>query len=64
MRSHLTDEIVIQIKIRYAAGGVTQRKLATDWGISYKNMNLILTGKTWKHIRIENGTVGRVREAA
>lgn len=64
MRSHLTDEMVMKIKIRYADGGVTQRKLATDWGISYKNMNLILTGKTWKHIRIENGTVGRVRDAA
>lgn len=63
-RSDLTDSRVLQIKLRYVAGGITQRALAAEFGISYKNLNLILSGKTWKHVQIESGVVGQMAVAA
>lgn len=49
-RSDLTDAIVAEIRARHSAGGITQRNLAAEYGIGYKNLNLIITGKTWKHV--------------
>ena len=49
-RSPLTDGAVLEIRRRFRDGGVTQRALAADFGTTYKNINLIVHGKTWKHL--------------
>lgn len=53
-RSEITDELVRRLRARYAEGGITQRELAAQHGISHKNLSLILAGKTWKHVANED----------
>lgn len=49
-RSHLTDELVERIILEFMAGGINQRQLAQKHEMGYKNLNLILKRKTWKHV--------------
>lgn len=49
-RSHLTEAMVAEIRARFVAGGVTQRDLARQFQVGHKNLNLIVKGKTWKHV--------------
>jgi hypothetical protein len=44
----LTWEIVAEIRQRYAAGGVSVRALAVDYGVSGRAVHKLLTGQTWK----------------
>lgn len=46
----LTDSQVLEIRARWAKGGVTQKKLAKDYSTSASNIRFIVTGATWKHI--------------
>lgn len=46
----LTAEQVIEIRERHAAGGITQRQLAAEYGVSYPHVSLIVRRKTWKHL--------------
>jgi hypothetical protein len=46
-RRKLTDEQVLAIVSRYRAGGVTQKDLATDNGVSQVNISAILNGRTY-----------------
>lgn len=46
----LTDEKVIEIRRRYAAGGVTHKELAAKFGVIRANIGLIINRKTWSHI--------------
>lgn len=46
----LTAEQVIEIRQRYAQGGITQRELASMFGVSPPNISLIVRGKHWKHL--------------
>jgi hypothetical protein len=45
----LTWPIVREIRARYAAGGVTQRQLAAEYGICKASVSHIVTFRTWTH---------------
>jgi 5-methylcytosine-specific restriction endonuclease McrA len=49
-RAKLTDADVIDIRRAYAAGGVTQKELATKHGIAASKVSEIVSKKRWKHI--------------
>jgi hypothetical protein len=49
-RSKLTNAIVIAIRTRYAAGGITKTALAVEFGISITHVCDIIRRKTWCHI--------------
>jgi hypothetical protein len=46
----LTDEDIRVIRTRYAAGAVTQRQLAADYGVAQSQIMRAVTGRSWKHI--------------
>lgn len=46
----LTEEIVVSLRQRYAAGGVTKVSLARELGVSATTVSLIVRGKKWKHV--------------
>ncbi|MFD3740445.1 endonuclease VII domain-containing protein [Streptomyces sp. NPDC058629] len=46
----LTDGDVTKMRMRYATGGVTQRALAAEYGISQNAVGLILRRVTWTHV--------------
>lgn len=46
----LTEEIVLEIRARYAEGGVTTRKLADEYKVGQTAISKILRRLTWKHI--------------
>lgn len=48
--SKLTSEKVLTIRCAYSAGGVTQRSLCAQFGISYSQMSAIINRKRWAHI--------------
>jgi hypothetical protein len=45
-----TEEQVREIRARYAAGGVMQKDLAAEYGVSRGVMSEMLSGKTWAHV--------------
>lgn len=47
-QARLTPEIVQEIRDRYAAGGVLQKDLAREYGMSKMSISLIVRNKTWK----------------
>jgi DNA-binding XRE family transcriptional regulator len=49
-RAKLTAESVQDIRSRHAAGTVTQRALAREYGVSKHAIYSILTRKTWRHL--------------
>lgn len=46
----LTAEQVVAIRRRYAAGGVTQRTLAQEYGVSCALIAKIVQGHVWRHL--------------
>jgi hypothetical protein len=46
----LTEAKVLEIRKLYAAGGVSHRKLAEQFGVNTTAIGLIVTRKTWRHI--------------
>jgi hypothetical protein len=46
----LNENQVVQARHRYAAGGVTQRELAEEYGVHLNTMHELLRGKKWKHV--------------
>lgn len=46
----LTDELVREIRARYATGGVTQAQLGSEYGVSQHAICLVTRRKTWKHV--------------
>lgn len=46
----LTDDDVRAIRRRYAAGGILQRELAAEYGVSDVAISYLLKGKTWAHV--------------
>ena len=48
--ARLTDEQVVEIRARYAAGGVSLRVLAMDYPVSFVVIGKIVRGETWKHV--------------
>lgn len=48
--SKLTENRVIKIRKRYAAGGVTQRELGREYGMGLTTINRIIGRIWWKHV--------------
>lgn len=48
--SKLTEEDVREIRRLYRENGMTQRQLATQFGVTKTPITLILNGSTWKHV--------------
>ena len=49
-RAKLTEADVRAIRVRYAAGGVTQKRLADEFGVTESNIKLIIDRKSWNHV--------------
>lgn len=48
--SRLNSEQVLEIRRRYAQGGVSQSVLAAEFGVKQPNISEIIIRKTWKHL--------------
>lgn len=48
--ARLSDDIVRQVRIRYAAGGTTYLALAVEYGVTERAMAWAIQGKTWRHV--------------
>ena len=48
--SMLTNDIVLEIRAKYAKGDTTHRKLAEEYGISHTTVRYIINRKMWHHI--------------
>lgn len=46
----LTESQVREIRRRYAAGGVSQRQLGAEYGVSQMPISYIVRRVTWKHV--------------
>lgn len=46
----LTNETVKSIRGAWQAGGKTQRQIAADYGIDYRQVNSIILRKTWSGV--------------
>lgn len=50
-RAKLTNAVVIAIRRRYAAGGTSIRKLASEFCISKSQILSVVTFKSWSHVK-------------
>ena len=50
VHSKLTSAQVTDIRQRYAAGGVLQRELADEYGVSFSHIARVIRGEAWAHI--------------
>jgi hypothetical protein len=48
--SMLTNDIVLEIRAKYAKGDTTHRKLAEEYGISHTTVGYIINRIMWHHI--------------
>lgn len=48
--ARLTIEQAAQIRVRYAAGGVSQETLADEYGVTQRVISLIVRRKTYKQV--------------
>ena len=48
--SMLTNDIVLEIRAKYAKGDTTHRKLAEEYGISHTTVRYIINRIMWHHI--------------
>lgn len=46
----LTEDIVLECRRRYAAGGVTSAVLAAEFGLSPRAMRKVISGARWGHV--------------
>jgi predicted DNA-binding protein (UPF0251 family) len=49
-QSKLTEDDVRAIRVRFAAGGVSQAALAAEYGINQGTIWPLLRGRTWRHV--------------
>ncbi len=49
-QAKLTDDKVRTIRERYAAGGISMEKLASEYGISIGHVSVIISRKAWRHV--------------
>ena len=50
-RRKLTDDDVRDIRARYATGTISQRSLASEYGVTQPNIGRIVREETWKGIK-------------
>lgn len=48
--SKLTEDQAVEIRRRYAAGGVTQQQLADEYGLRQSTISMICSKRNWKHL--------------
>lgn len=48
--ARLTEADVRAIRKRYPEGGITQRQMADDYGVTVMTINCVLLRKTWAHV--------------
>lgn len=48
--TRLTEEAVAEIVRRYAAGGISQRVLGLEYGVSQSEISRMVNGRSWKHV--------------
>lgn len=48
--TRLTEDDVLELRRRYADGGVTQKELAKEFGVDKSSISLIIRRKKWTHI--------------
>ena len=46
----LSEDDVLEIRRRYAAGGVSQRALAGEFGVCQRTVTVIVNGHAWRHL--------------
>lgn len=46
----LTEALVIYLRVRYAAGDVSQTALAREVGVSRRTVGMVISRLTWKHV--------------
>lgn len=51
IRAKLTPDQVVEMRQRYAAGGVTYQVLAEEYGINKRTVSHAVTGRNWGHIQ-------------
>ena len=51
--SKLTEEQVIEIRRRYADGGVTQQELGDEFGVNQTVISKIVRRERWSHLEVE-----------
>ncbi len=49
-RAKLTDAKVLEIRRKYAAGGITQVELSTEFGIAQSKISAIVRQGLWTHL--------------
>lgn len=49
-RAKLTAEQIRDIRARYARGGISQRELAADYGLTKSGIAAIVSGRSWRHL--------------
>ena len=49
-RCKLTDDYVREIRRRYESGGVFQRELAVEFGVTCRTVGRIVNGEQWNHV--------------
>jgi hypothetical protein len=52
----LTDDLVAEIRHRYATGLPTQAVLAREFGVTQATISLILKNRTWTHVPAASAT--------
>jgi len=67
-KAKLTDAQREEIKVRYAAGGVTQQELADEYGIGRPHVSFIVSGRRRTHLsgatqRADDRPIGPVESA-
>lgn len=58
-RAILTEGQVRDIRRRLAAGGITQRALSAEYGVSPATIGIIASGRVWKHVADTDPTPSR-----
>lgn len=48
----ITDDQVLEIRKRYAAGGITQANLAREYGLTHGTLSVIISGRGWSHLPV------------
>ena len=49
-KAKLTEEQVIEIRSRYAAGGTTQQALGDEYGVTHQLISYIVRRENWSHL--------------
>lgn len=56
--SRLRTKDVVAIRRRWAKGHETQKTIAADYGVVQSTISWIVTGSTWRHVRMEKTNEG------